>query len=154
MPRRISSSGRRSSVIRNPAHINDPPPEKGTNKYYLGDQSLAIGQTYKKRTLRGVNRGESSESKRQTDSGSFRSHRVSRNGPTERCVKQNFRAPLREKSQHDLLLMHTCAECLHFAELLSRENVPKHLIQASIRHKSFCAPSCTPQNIWEPWDDA
>lgn len=154
VPRRISSSGRRSSVIRDFAHTNHPELDQVTNKYCQGDLSLATGQTDKKHTLKGVNRGESSESTRHTNSESLHSHCVSWNGPTDRCVKQNFRAPLREKSQHDVLLMHTCAECLHFAELLSRENVPKHLIEASIRHKSFCAPSCTPQNIWEPWDDA
>lgn len=152
--RRISSSGRRSSVIKNSAPINDLQLNRVTNKLYQGDPSLATGQTDKKRTLKGVNRGESSEAKRSTNSGSFQSHRVFQNGPIDSCVKQNFRAPLREKLLHDVLLMHTCAECLHFAKLLSRENVPKHLIEASIRHKSFCAPSCTPQNIWEPWDDA
>lgn len=64
---------------------------------------------------------------------------------------QNFRAPVRTARPGEKVKGYTCPECETFAALLRSEKVPEHVIQASSRHKLFCAPSSTPPNIWEPW---
>ena len=153
--RRISSSGRRRTVVTDPAPDTRIPIESDCEKNVAaikGPKANVLDSCVGILKVRNGN-DFSSKSKRSVDQGTASGSIVMQTLAMKRSTKQNFRAPLREKSEHDVLLMHTCNECLHFARLLSRENVPKHLIEASIRHKSFCAPSCTPPNIWEPWDD-
>ena len=65
--------------------------------------------------------------------------------------RQNFRAPVREAKEGEVLQGYTCSDCAKFAALLRSENVPSSIIEAASKHKYFCAPSSTPPNIWEPW---
>ena len=67
-------------------------------------------------------------------------------------TKQNFRAPVRQAKDGEKVFGYTCPECEHFAQLLRNENVKESVIRAASTHKYFCAPTNSPQNLWEPWN--
>ena len=154
--RRISSSGRRRSVTNKPAigganrtghAVNAVVDLQGSSFHQGGayNEGPAQNPTADATACYAIARsritGNISSSKQDRSfEGDFRGRKP-----------KLFKGPAREATHPEQLLTHSCSDCQRFASLLMNQNMSKSIINSIIRHKSYCEPSSTPPNIWEPW---
>ena len=68
------------------------------------------------------------------------------------CIRaRRQEVPKNRESREITSKGYSCHECEKFALLLRGEYVSKSLIADASKHRFICAPTSTPQNIWEPW---